>query len=221
MTETRLDETECLINPNLDKPLHIGKTLKIAVLASGVGSNFEAIVKSINSNELNIEVCVLIVNNNSCQAIKKAQDYNIPFEIIDHRLFNSREEFDKQIINRLMKYQPYALFMAGWMRIASKVLTAAFPDRILNIHPSLLPSFKGSKAIRKALDEKVLVTGCSVHLVSEEVDSGEILIQSAVPILNTDDEDKLRQCIQVQEHKIVPIGISLAAHKYWINRNHG
>ena len=104
--------------------------------------------------------------------------------------------------------------MAGWMRIVSKRLIEAYPDRLINIHPSILPSFRGINAIDQALKAKVKLTGCTVHLVEAEVDAGPILIQAAVPIYQTDDKESLRRRIQVQEHRILPIGVSIAG-KIW------
>ena len=221
MNNKEFYEREYLINPNLQRPLPLRENVKVAILASGIGSNFEALILSVIKKELNITIAVLIVNKSNCKAIEKAQRYSIPYEIIDHTLFSSREDFDSQIVNKLQEYRIEALIMAGWMRIATDVLIDAFPKRILNVHPSLLPSFKGNNAIQKAIQANVLVTGCSVHIVSKEVDSGEILIQSAVPILCTDNIDNLRKTIQIQEHKILPIGLSIAANKYWISDSQG
>ncbi len=185
--------------------------IRLGVLASGNGSNFEYIVKSIQNKQLNAEVSILIVNNPNCLAIKKAIKYDIPFIIINHRDCNSRIAHDDLIINKLEELSVELVIMAGWMRIVGEKLINKFNNRIINIHPSLLPSFKGVDAIQQAMDNGVTITGCSVHYVQKEVDSGSIIIQAAVPLKKQDSKDTLKKRIQGLEHIILPIAIAKVA----------
>lgn len=187
--------------------------LQLGVMASGSGTNFEAVAKAIAEKKLNAEIKVLIYNNPQARAAKRAQRYNIPAVLIDHRQYQQRESLDRQIVEVLRTYQVDWVIMAGWMRIVTQVLLDEYPDRAINIHPSLLPSFKGIRAIEQALAAKVKITGCTVHLVNLEVDSGAIIMQAAVPILDSDNLDTLHQRIQKQEHQILPQAIALAASK--------
>jgi len=122
-----------------------------------------------------------------------------------------REELDRALVKTFQEYGVKWVIMAGWMRIVTPVLLDAFPDRVINIHPSLLPSFKGVRAVEQALAAGVKVTGCTVHIARAEVDSGPILMQAVVPILPDDTEASLHERIQVQEHRIFPVAIALAA----------
>ncbi|MEL6579233.1 MAG: phosphoribosylglycinamide formyltransferase, partial [Cyanobacteria bacterium J06621_12] len=140
--------------------------------------------------------------------------YNIPTVLIDHRQYSTRENLDHEIVAVLKAYGADWVVMAGWMRIITQVLLDGYPCRVINIHPSLLPSFKGIRAIEQALAAKVKITGCTVHLVSLEVDSGEIIIQAAVPVLADDTLDTLHARIQVQEHNILPQAIAIATAKF-------
>ena len=185
--------------------------IRLGILASGNGSNFEFIIKSIQNNELNAEVSILIVNNPSCLAIEKAIKYDIPYVIINHRDCNSRLEHDKLIMKKLEELSVELVVMAGWMRIVGEELINKFINRLINIHPSLLPSFKGINAIQQAIDERVTITGCTVHYVKKEVDSGSIIIQAAVPIQEHDNKETLTKRIQQMEHIILPLAIAKVA----------
>ena len=206
-----------LISPfDSEKPLFKPK-IRLGILASGNGSNFEYIVKSIQDRQLNAEILILIVNNPNCLAIKKAIKYEIPYLIINHRDCNSRLDHDKLVMNKLEELSVELVVMAGWMRIVGEELINKFKNRLINIHPSLLPSFKGIDAIQQALDIKVKITGCTVHYVQKEVDSGSIIIQAAVPIKEQDSKDDLRKRIQDMEHIILPIAIAKVAKKIRTN----
>ena len=182
---------ESLVSPFVSEIPLFEPKIKLGVLASGNGSNFENIIKSIENNQLNAEISILIVNNPDCLAIKKAIKYNIPYIIINHRDCISREDHDELVMHKLQEFSVELVVMAGWMRIVGEELINKFKNRIINIHPSLLPSFKGIDAIQQAIDSKVTITGCSVHYVNKEVDSGSIIIQAAVPILNNESKDIL------------------------------
>tara|TARA_B100000700_G_scaffold206697_1_gene227203 strand:- start:80 stop:778 length:699 start_codon:yes stop_codon:yes gene_type:complete len=208
---------ENLINPiDSEKPLFDPK-IRLGILASGNGSNFEYIVKSIQKKQLNAEIIILIVNNPNCLAIKKAIKYKVPYIIINHKNFNSRLEHDKIVMNKLEELSVELVVMAGWMRIVGEELINKFENRLINIHPSLLPSFKGVDAIQQAIDNRVTITGCTVHYVQKEVDSGSIIIQAAVPLNEKDSKDTLKKRIQEMEHIILPIAIAKVAKKIRTN----
>ena len=185
--------------------------IRLGILASGNGSNFEYIVKSIQSKQLNAEICILIVNNPNCLAIKKAIKYEIRYLVINHRDCDSRLEHDRLVMNKLEELNVELVVMAGWMRIVGENLINKFKHRLINIHPSLLPSFKGVDAIKQALDSSVKITGCTVHYVQKEVDSGSIIIQAAVPLKEKDSKETLKKRIQDMEHVILPIAIAKVA----------
>ena len=187
--------------------------IKLGILASGNGSNFESIFKSIQKKQLNAEIAILIVNNPNCLAIEKAMKYEIPYSIINHRYCNSRQEHDKLVMSKLEEFSVELVVMAGWMRIVGKELINRFNNRLINIHPSLLPSFKGVDAIQQAMNQKVTITGCTVHYVQEEVDSGSIIIQAAVPLKEQDSKQTLKKRIQDMEHIILPLAIAKVAKK--------
>ena len=205
-SQQALVSPEATILPrNNDAPIQLG------IMASGSGTNFEAVVKAIADNQLNAQIKVLIYNNPDALAKVKADKHQIPAVLIDHRKYSSREDLDRQIVQTMQSYQADWIIMAGWMRVVTQVLLESYPQRVINIHPSLLPSFKGIRAIEQALKAKVKITGCTVHFVSLAVDSGDIIMQAAVPILPEDTPETLHQRIQIQEHRILPQAISIAA----------
>ena len=185
--------------------------LKLGVMASGSGSNFEAIAQSIVDGHLNADIQVVIYNNPDAKVVDRAKRFDVPAVLLNHRLFESREALDQAIVTTLKDHAIEWVIMAGWMRIVTPVLINAFPNRILNIHPSLLPSFKGNRAVEQALSAGVKITGCTVHLVVPEVDSGTIIMQAAVPVLPDDTTETLQNRIHEQEHQIYPKAIAIAA----------
>lgn len=205
------DSGAVLISPHLSTLSQVNSTpLQLGVMASGSGTNFAAVAKAIADGKLNAEIKVLIYNNPLAKVKERAEEYNIPSVLLDHRIYN-RENLDQKIVAVFKDYGVDWIVMAGWMRITTQVLLDGYPNRVINIHPSLLPSFRGIKAIEQALQAKVKITGCTVHLVTLEVDSGEIIMQAAVPVLSDDTLDSLHARIQVQEHQILPQAIALAA----------
>jgi len=202
---------QSLISPFDSEESHYETKIRLGILASGNGSNFEYIVKAIRKKKLNAEISILIVNNPDCLAIKKAIKYDIPYLIINHRNCSTRTEHDKLVMNKLEEFSVELVVMAGWMRIVGEDLINKFENRLINIHPSLLPSFKGVDAIQQAMDNKVTITGCTVHHVQKEVDSGSIIIQAAVPLKEIDSKDSLKKRIQDMEHIILPIAIAKVA----------
>lgn len=209
--ESNPDSTPSLVSPKV--PLNLPKEdvpLKLGIMASGNGSNFEAVASAIAQGQLNAQIQVLIYNNPEAKVAARAANWAVPVVLLNHRDFQHREDFDRQIVQTLRQYEVEWVVMAGWMRLVTPVLIDAFPDQIINIHPSLLPSFRGVRGVEQALDAGVKITGCTVHIVSLEVDSGPILLQAAVPVLPEDTPETLHARIQVQEHRILPPAIALA-----------
>ena len=206
------DSTPSLVSPTVfPGPFMNASPLKLGIMASGSGSNFEAVAEAIASQQLNAQIQVLIYNNPGIKAAARAEKWGVPSVLLNHRDYKRREDLDTAIVETLRQYEVEWVIMAGWMRLVTPVLINAFPDQIINIHPSLLPSFKGIRAVEQALESGVKITGCTVHLVRLEVDSGPILLQAAVPVLPDDTLETLHARIQVQEHRILPQAIALAA----------
>ncbi|QVL54213.1 MAG: phosphoribosylglycinamide formyltransferase [Cyanobium sp. M30B3] len=187
--------------------------LRLAVMASGNGSNFEALVRASQAGCPRGAVVLLVVNNPGCAAIARAERLGVPWQLLDHRGHGSREDLDRALIDLFRQQSIDLVVMAGWMRVVTPVLIGAFPGRLVNIHPSLLPSFRGMHAAAQALAAGVTLAGCTAHLVTAEVDAGLILAQAAVPVLADDDVASLSQRIQQQEHRILPLAVQLAAER--------
>jgi phosphoribosylglycinamide formyltransferase-1 len=203
--------TASLVSPDLPPPQAFTAPLKLGLMASGSGSNVEAIALAIAENKLDAKIQVLVYNNPEAKVAARADQLGITKVLLNHRQFSSREALDHAIVETMRAYQVEWLIMAGWMRIVTQILINAFPQHILNIHPSLLPSFPGAHAVEQALKAGVKITGCTVHHVELEVDSGPIVMQAAVPVLSDDTVETLHQRIQMQEHRIFPLAIRLAA----------
>ena len=208
-----LYKREYLISPKLKDLKRFTEPIRIAVLASGNGSNLEALAKSISKGELGAQIKILIVNNPLCKAIDKAKKFNIKYEIINTKDPNKSFSYEQDIINILKEYDVELIVMAGWMKIVSYKLIKEYKNRIINLHPSILPSFKGVKALEKAYSYGVKIAGCSVHYVTEEVDSGELIIQSAISIDRTDTLEQVKKNIQKLEHMILPIAVGISGAK--------
>ncbi len=185
------DEKRSLIWPPPSSRPIFNPRLNLGVMASGNGSNFEALVQAIHNSELDAYISILVVNNPNCEARHRAKRLGVPCVIHDHRQFSSREELDEALVKTFTNHAVEGVVMAGWMRIVTPILIAAFPNRLLNLHPSLLPSFRGLDAVGQALKARVPISGCSVHLVTPQVDDGPVLAQAAVPVLSSDDHQSL------------------------------
>lgn len=199
---------EALVVPTAPATAPAPSPLRLGVLASGNGSNFAALAAAIAQGELAAQIQVLIYNNPNAFVAQRAKQWRIPSVLLNHRHYPSRESFDAAIVETLKAYGVEWVVMAGWMRIVTPVLLNAYPQRVINLHPSLLPSFRGLHAVEQALAAGVKITGCTVHLVTEELDSGPILAQAAVPVLPEDTPATLHARIQVQEHRILKLAIS-------------
>ena len=199
-----------LISPDLKFFNKFEPKLKIAVLASGEGTNFQVLIDLFKNNKLDIDIKLLISNKKNAGCIKRAIKSDIPYFLFLENNYKTKENFEADIIKILKESNVELIVMAGWMKIASENFVNNFKDRIINIHPSLLPSFKGKNPIEDALKNKVLITGCSVHYVDREVDNGKIIIQAAIAIDTKDNLSSLTNKIHNFEHKILPIAISEA-----------
>lgn len=185
--------------------------LKIGVLASGRGSNFQALIDAIESNKIKAEIRLLIVDKPEAFAIERAKKHSIEYLYIDPVRYPTKNDFYIEIANQLKKRDVELVVLAGFMRVVKKPLIDAYPNRIMNIHPALLPSFPGLHGQRDAVDYGVRISGCTVHFVDEGVDTGPIIIQAAVAVSPDDDEDTLSQRILKLEHKIYPEAVRLYA----------
>ena len=199
-----------LISPQITKLNRFNPKLRIAVLASGKGSNFQNLVNLSRDGILDIEIIKLITNKTNAECINKAISSKIKYEVINDKDFKTIDEFENQIINALSNNHIELIVLAGWMKILSERFINSFRNRIINIHPSILPSFKGNKSIERAFINKSLITGCSVHFVDKEVDNGKLIIQAALSIKNNDNLSSLTKKIHDIEHKILPFAISQA-----------
>ncbi len=185
--------------------------LKIGVLASGSGSNLQAIIDEAAAGLLPVEVVMVLSDKPDAYALTRAEQAGIMTAVVLPKDYNTREEYDAQVVKLLTLAGAEAVALAGYLRIVTKTLLDAFPGRVLNIHPALLPSFPGLHGQRQAFEYGVKVAGCTVHFVDEGLDSGPIILQAPVPVLDDDDEDSLAARILQQEHIIYPLALKLLA----------
>ena len=187
--------------------------LTIGVLASGRGSNFQSIIDHIKSGYLNAVIAVLITDNSKAYAIERANKNNIEVLIISPKSFPDKDFYYKHIAGELKKRGVGLVVLAGFMRVVGKPLINEFHNRIINIHPALLPSFPGLHGQKQAVDYGAKISGCTVHFVDEGVDTGPVIIQAAVPVFHDDTEETLSERILKQEHKIFPLAVKLFAEQ--------
>lgn len=185
--------------------------LKIAVLISGRGSNLQALIDATSNPTFPAEIVLVLSNKPDAAGLKKAEQASIPSVTLDHKKFSSREDFDKEVTKLLEKSEAKIICMAGFMRLLSEWFVNKWHNKLINIHPSLLPSFKGLHSQKQALEAGVKLAGCTVHFVRKEMDAGPIIIQSAIPVFNNDTEETLSKRILEEEHKIYPQAIKLIA----------
>lgn len=181
---------------------------RLGILISGRGSNFEAIADSIEKGDLDAEIAVVISNNPKAQGLQRAQERGLNAVCVRSRAME-REAYDRLVVEQLREAQVDLVCLAGFMRLLSSFFVNEYPQRILNIHPSLLPSFPGLEAQLQAIEHGVRYSGCTVHFVDEHLDAGPIIAQAAVPVLDSDDEDALAARILEQEHRIYAEAIRL------------
>ncbi|MHB8709696.1 MAG: phosphoribosylglycinamide formyltransferase [Desulfuromonadales bacterium] len=187
------------------------RRLRLGVLASGSGSNLQAIIDRSQDGRLTAEIAIVIANNADAGALERARRAAIPARCINHRDYSAREAFDAALVAALKEAGVELVVLAGFMRIIGKVMLDAFPQRIINIHPALLPAFPGLHVQQQAIDYGARFSGCTVHLVDGGVDTGPIIIQAVVPVLPDDTADSLAARILEQEHQIYPRAIQLFA----------
>jgi len=188
------------------------KKVKIGVLVSGRGSNLQAIIDNIGKGSLSAELAVVISDQDDAFALERARKHRVPGVHVSAKGYKGRRDaYDALLVTELQKHNVELVVLAGFMRIITPTLLAAFPHRVLNIHPALLPSFPGLHVQKAALEHGVKFSGCTVHFVDEGMDTGPIIIQAVVPLLDNDTEDTLAARILQQEHKIYSRAIQLYA----------
>lgn len=185
--------------------------MKIAVLISGRGSNLGAIHRATLTTDFPAEIGLVISNRPSVEGITYAQNNNIPFQVIDHKSYESAEIHEAALTEALQTAKIDLICLAGYMRILHSAFTTHWAGKLINIHPSLLPSFRGLDTHERALERGCRIHGCTVHFVTTELDGGPIIAQSAVPVLPDDDIDALSRRVLAAEHEIYPHAIRLIA----------
>lgn len=187
------------------------RKLRLGVIASGSGSNLQAIIDRCADGSIDAEIVLVLSNVPGAGALNRAEQAGIATALIDHRTFTERVDFDRAVVAALQGASVDLVVLAGFMRLITPPFIAAFPERIINIHPALLPAFPGLHVQKKALEAGARFSGCTVHFVDGGVDTGPIIIQAVVPVLDDDDEASLSARILVQEHRIYPRAIQLIA----------
>jgi len=189
----------------------MARPVRVGVLLSGSGTNLQAMIDAIAQGHLDARIAVVVSNDPAAQGLARAARHGIPTVAVPHSEFATRAAFDTKIVEVLRAHDVELIALAGFMRLVTPVLLAAFPSRVLNIHPALLPAFPGLHAERQALAYGARVTGVTVHFVDEQTDHGPIILQVAVPVLPDDDEERLHARVQRQEHVAYPRAIQLIA----------
>ena len=181
--------------------------VRLGVLVSGRGSNLQAIINGIDEGRLDAVISVVISDNETATAIERCKKHGVPFEVVSRKAFNSKELFEKAMADILLERGCELVVLAGFMRVLSGTFLSTFPERVINIHPSLIPAFRGLRAQKQAVDFGVCFSGCTVHIVEEEVDYGPIIVQAVVPVSPDDSEEALSTRILSFEHRILPQAI--------------
>lgn len=179
---------------------------RLAVFVSGSGSNLQAII---DADLPKVEIALVVSNNPGAYALERIKRYGLSSLVVDHRGHSSREDYEREILRSMEPYSIDLIALAGFMRILSPYFVSKFKNRIMNIHPALLPAFAGVNSVKQALEYGVKYSGCTVHFVDEGVDTGPIILQAVVPVLGNDTEDSLLERIHHEEHRIYPEAIRL------------
>lgn len=187
----------------------MARQVPIGVLISGSGTNLQSIIDAIEARKLDARIAVVVSNRADAYGLVRAANHGIPTEVLDHKKFSSREAYDEAVVDMLRARNVELAILAGFMRLLSPVFVKAYSNRIMNIHPALLPSFPGLHVQKKAVEHGVRFSGCTVHFVNEECDEGPIIIQAVVPVFPDDTEETLAARILEQEHRIYPRAIQL------------
>jgi len=181
----------------------------IAVLVSGNGTNLQAIIDSVNNGYIPAKIAVVLSDEKRAFALERAKKAGIDTVVLDKKDFKTREDFDREIVKSLKERHVELVVLAGFMRLLSPYFIKEYRDKIINIHPALLPSFKGAHGVKDAIDHGVKVTGVTVHFVDEHLDSGPIILQKTVEIKEGDTEEALLERLHKEEHRIYPEAIKL------------
>jgi phosphoribosylglycinamide formyltransferase 1 len=189
----------------------MGRQLPIGVLISGNGTNLQSIIDAIEARALDAKIEVVLSNKVDAYGLTRAKKHNLFTAVLDHKSFPSREAYDQEVVDILRGRGVELVVLAGFMRLLSPVFIKAYANRIMNIHPALLPAFPGLHVQRKALEHGVRFSGCTVHFVNDECDEGPIIIQAVVQVFSDDTEAALAARILKQEHRIYPRAIQLYA----------
>src|SRR5262249_22881855 len=189
----------------------MGRVIAAGALVSGAGTNLQAIIDRAATGRLDCDIRLVISNRPEAEGLRRAASAGIATRVIDHRGFAARDDFDRAVVAALREARVELVVLAGFDRLITQVFLEAFPRRIMNIHPALLPAFKGLHGQRQAIEYGVKVAGASVHLVDEDIDHGPIIVQGAVPVAPDDTAETLRDRILAVEHEIYPIAIQLVA----------
>lgn len=189
------------------------KKLKLAILISGRGSNMLSILKACEDSDFPAEISVVLSNRPDAQGIETAKTYGIATEVVDHKLFDTRESFENMMLSCLGNHEIDLIILAGFMRILTPHFVEKWPDKIINIHPSLLPDYKGLHTHERAINDGKTEAGCTVHYVTPELDDGPIILQKRVPIVKGDTPETLATRVLEQEHIIYPEAIKIVAEK--------
>jgi phosphoribosylglycinamide formyltransferase-1 len=182
---------------------------RIAVLASGRGSNFQAVIDAIQGGKIPATCVVLITDNPKAYAIERAKKAKVPVTVIDYTSFPSREMYERALLSAMQQANADLFVLAGYMRIVGPDIVRSFPEKLVNIHPAILPGFTGLHAQRQAVNYGVKVSGCTVHFVDDSLDGGPVILQRCVRVLESDDEDSLAERILHHEHECLPEAIKL------------
>jgi len=180
---------------------------RLVILISGRGSNMRSIVEAANQGQLDVDIAAVISNRPDAAGLEYAQQAGIDAQVIDHKLYDSRESFDAAMAEVIDSYQPDFVILAGFMRILTADFVEHFAGRLINIHPSLLPKFKGLHTHQRAIESGETEHGASVHFVTAELDEGPVILQAKVPVLADDDADTLAARVLEQEHLLYPAAI--------------
>ncbi len=183
------------------------QTCDVVVLLSGTGSNLQALIDSTRTGDSPVRIAAVISNRSDAYGLQRARDAGIGTRSLDHKAFDGREAFDSALIELIDAFNPKLVVLAGFMRILSADFVRHYEGRLLNIHPSLLPKYKGMHTHQRALDAGDSEHGCSVHFVTEELDGGPLVVQAVVPVESGDSAQTLAQRVHTQEHRIYPLAV--------------
>lgn len=189
----------------------MAKSLKLGILISGSGSNLQSIIDNIEKGALQATIKIVISNKPDAFGLTRAQKHGLPVAVLKHKDFKTREDFDAELVKILKNNEVDLIVLAGFMRVLTPLFLKAFPHKVINIHPALLPSFPGTSGQKDAFEYGVKFSGCTIHFVDEGVDTGPIIIQSVVPVFQNDTKETLAARILKEEHRIYPRAIQFFA----------